>query len=23
MGRLAVAKAGYIQNGPSGGSTGE
>jgi len=23
MGRLAVAKAGYIQNGPSGASTGE
>jgi len=23
MGRLAVAKAGYIQNGPSGWSTGE
>jgi len=23
MGRLAVAKSGYIQNGPSGGSTGE
>jgi len=23
MGRLAVAKAGYSQNGPRGGSTGE